>query len=101
MMIFMLEISSHLCFDLRLTLKRKNNIFNVIGVPKLYIFWGYYVECYKFKLASGGHFEFWPPYWILESESKTSISEIDTCIPVKICANFVAFIQKCKIVVVF
>ena len=35
MMIFMLDISSHLSFDLWMTLKRKNNIFNVISVPKL------------------------------------------------------------------
>ena len=35
MMIFMLEIGSHLSFDLRMTLKRKNNFFNVINVTKL------------------------------------------------------------------
>ena len=29
---------------------------------------GYYVESYKFKAVGGGHFEFWPPYSILESE---------------------------------
>ena len=52
-------------------------------------------------LTSGGHFEFWPPYWILELESKTSISEIDTYILVNICANVLAFIQQCMIVVIF
>ena len=35
MMIFMLDIGNHLSFDLWMTLKRKNNIFNVISVPKL------------------------------------------------------------------
>ena len=32
---FMLDIGSHLCIDLWMTLKRKNNIFNVISIPKL------------------------------------------------------------------
>ena len=35
MMIFMLDIGSHLSFDLWMTLKRKNNIFDVTSVPKL------------------------------------------------------------------
>ena len=35
MMIFMLDIGSHLGFDLWITLKRKNNIFSVISVSKL------------------------------------------------------------------
>ena len=35
MMIFMLDIGSHLSFDPCMTLKHKNNIFNVICVPKL------------------------------------------------------------------
>ena len=35
MMILMLAISSHLSFDLWMTMKRKNNIFNIISVPKL------------------------------------------------------------------
>ena len=34
-MIFMLDIGSHLSFDIWMTLKRKNNIFNVNIVPKL------------------------------------------------------------------
>ena len=34
-MIFMLDIGSHLSFDLWMTLKRKNNIFNVISVPSV------------------------------------------------------------------
>ena len=32
---------------------------------------------------------------------KHPLSEIDTYIPFNMCANFVAFIQKCKIVVIF
>ena len=32
---FMLDIGSHLSFDFWMTLKRRNNIFNVISVPKL------------------------------------------------------------------
>ena len=34
-MIFMLDIGSHLSFDIWMTLKRKNSIFNVNSVPKL------------------------------------------------------------------
>ena len=34
-MIFMLDIGSHLSFDLWMTLGRKNNISNVISVPKI------------------------------------------------------------------
>ena len=35
MMIFMLDIGSLLSFGFWMTLKRKNNILNVINVPKL------------------------------------------------------------------
>ena len=35
MMIFMLDIGSHLGCYLWISLKRKSNIFNVISVPKL------------------------------------------------------------------
>ena len=101
MMILMLYIGSHLSFDLWVTLKRKNSIFNVISVPKLVekevLHYIRGLLCRKLQIQV----DQWPPYWILGSESKTSISKIDTYILVNICANCVGFIQKCKIVVIF
>ena len=81
MMIFMLDIGSHLGFDLWMTFKRKDNVFNVISVPKL-------VENEVLHYILG------------QLCRKLQIQEIDTYILVNICANFVGFIQKCKIVVI-
>ena len=161
MMIFMFDIGSHLSFDLWMTLKRKNNIFNVISVPKLvenevlhYILG---LLCRKLQIQVDQRRPFWilaaildsgvgiknnyiriwysygcrplcklccfypkmqdcyatPPHYPVKDEMwstkcqpewrilATMPQQIDSYILVKICANFVAFIQKCKIVVIF
>ena len=71
MMIFMLDIGSHLGFDLWMTLKRENNIFNVINVPKLvdnkvlhYILG---LLCRKLQIQVGRRRPFWILAAILDS----------------------------------
>ena len=75
MMIFMLDIDSHLSFDLWMTLKR--NVFNVISVHKLvenevlhYILG---LLCRKLQIQVGRHFE----VGINKTKSRSSRSELE------------------------